>query len=395
MSRFVLLTEDTAFEHRVRAAIAGGLSGSLRALGSAIPDSPLEILAASDAEPVEVLLLGPSVAQDEAFRMASIIDVQRPDISVVLVADATPETAIAAMRAGIRDILDPAANPDEIRVLVERASRASANRVKTPAPHGATSSGRILVVASSKGGVGKTTLATNLALALGRVAPMSTVLVDLDAQFGDVASALRLEPEHTLVDAVSGAAKQDSMVLKTFLSVHPSSIYALCAPSSPADADSVTGEDVAHLLDQLASEFEYVVVDTAPGLGERALAALEAATDGIFTCSMDVPSVRGLRKELDVAAQLGLAAQRHVVLNMGDPKNGLSLRDVEATLGTRVDIVVPRSREVALSTNTGEPLLQKTKRGRAAKSLDRLAARFDPARAAESRRGRHGLEVVK
>ena len=190
--------------------------------------------------------------------------------------------------------------------------------------------GRVITIASPKGGVGKTTVSTNLALGLTAHAPQSTVLVDLDVQFGDCASALGLTPEYTLPDAVHGPASEDTMVLKTFLTQHPSGLYAVCGSESPAAGDTVSGEDVSRLLASLAREFRYVVVDTAPGLSEQTLAALDRATDVVMLTSMDVPGVRGLRKELDVLRELCMIpAGRHVVMNFHDPKGGLTVRDVE------------------------------------------------------------------
>ena len=155
------------------------------------------------------------------------------------------------------------------------------------------------------------------------------MLVDLDVQFGDCASALGLTPEYTLPDAVHGPASEDTMVLKTFLTQHPSGLFAVCGAESPAAGDTVRGEDVTRLLASLAREFRYVVVDTAPGLSEQTLAALDRATDVVMLTSMDVPGVRGLRKELDVLRELAMIpAGRHVVMNFADPKGGLSVRDV-------------------------------------------------------------------
>lgn len=400
MSRFILVTNDSGFEQRVREAISGGLAGTLHTSPNvALPETPQHLLLeGATSEQTQVVLLGPGVAIEDAFRLASVFDIQMPEISLVLVADPDAELALPAMRAGIRDILPPDADSETIRVLLERACRSAESRLKSahPAQTSVTDAGRVIVVASPKGGVGKTSVATNVAVALGRIAPMSTVLVDLDSQFGDVASALQLEPEHTLIDAVMGAAKQDSMVLKAFLSVHHSSIYALCAPNSPAEADRVGGEDVTRLIEQLASEFRYVVIDTAPGLGEHALAALEKATDAILVCTMDVPSVRGLRKEIDVLNQLELAVnRRRIVVNLADGASGLSIRDIEATLRTPVDIVIPRSKDVAFSTNKGIPLLERNARGPAAKALNRLANHFDPARPIKARRGAHKRAELK
>ena len=138
------------------------------------------------------------------------------------------------------------------------------------------------------------------------------------------------------------------MVLKTFLTQHPSGLYAVCGAESPAAGDTVTADDVTRLLAALSREFRYVVVDTAPGLSEQTLAALDRATDVVMLTSMDVPGVRGLRKELDVLRELCMIpAGRHVVMNFADPKGGLSVRDVETTIGTGVDVVLPRSKAAA------------------------------------------------
>jgi pilus assembly protein CpaE len=333
-----------------------------------------------DGELPDVLLVGPHAPAPEVLTLAARLDVQSPGISVVLMAEPSPEMWQAAMRAGIRDLLPPTAEVEEIRAAVERAGSAAASRRRVLRPVSDTEryTGRVITIASPKGGVGKTTVSTNLAIGLTAAAPQSTVLVDLDVQFGDCASALGLVPEYTLPDAVRGPASEDTMVLKTFLTQHPSGLYAVCGSESPAAGDTVTGEDVTRLLASLAREFRYVVVDTAPGLSEQTLAALDRATDVVMLSSMDVPGVRGLRKELDVLRELCMIpAGRHVVMNFADPKGGLSVRDVETTIGTGVDVVLPRSSGVPASTNQGVPLLQSgSKRDPMVKELRRLVSRF-------------------
>jgi pilus assembly protein CpaE len=405
VSRFILVTDDADFTARTSQAISGGLAGTLHVLeGAVLPETPSELLAPADTGPdtgrTDVVIFGPGVVVEEALALAALFDLQRPEISILLAAAVDPDMALSAMRSGIRDIVDPLADGDTIRVLLERGCQASANRRRlihgagTDAPAG--SSGSVIVIASPKGGVGKTTLSVNVAVALGKLAPMSTVLVDLDAQFGDVGSALGLEPEHTLTDAVTRAASQDSMVLKAYLSVHHSSIYALCAPRSPAEADRISGDDLSHVLDQLAQQFRYVVIDTAPGLGEHTLAALEKATDVLLLCTQDVPSVRGLRTEMDVLDSLRLMPRnRRVIVNLSERSAGLSIRDIEATIGTKVDAVVPRARRIAQSTDAGEPLLQQTRRGRPAKALQAIADFYDPSAVESTRKGLHKRVEVR
>lgn len=396
MSRFVLITPNGDFDSRLRQAVDGGLQGGVQTFfTSVLPAGPYDLFAQLNQERPEVLILGPDVPVDDALRLATVLDVQVPDLTVLLVSEPDPELLLQAMRAGIRDILSPSSDPAHMRVLLERACQSFATRHRPEQPKHGESKGRVIGVFSPKGGVGKTTIATNLAVGLGKVAPMSVVVVDLDLQFGDIASGLYLNPEHTVTDAVSPAASEDTLVLKAFLTVHPSSIYAVCAPDNPVDADDIAPEQVTRLLEQLAEEFQYVVVDTAPGLPEIGLAAMEACTDVVWVSAMDIPSVRGLRSGLEVLRKLDILPEgRHVVLNMADAKCGLSVQDVESTIGAPVDVSVPRSRAIAFSTNRGIPVLQESKRDPAVKGLNQLVERFSPNGQAKGQRRTHRRVVV-
>jgi pilus assembly protein CpaE len=202
------------------------------------------------------------------------------------------------------------------------------------------------------------------------------VLFDADLQFGDVANALRLIPETTFGDSVR-AGLPDITALKAALTSHPTGLYALCAPDMPAEADDINGDHVARAIDLLHEEFAYVVIDTDAGLGERTLAAMEHATDLIFVCATDVPSVRALRKELEALDTIGMSHQRrHFVLNRADAKVGLSADDIQATVNQRLDIFIPSSRTVPVSMNQGSPLLESGAASPAAKALIQLVNRF-------------------
>lgn len=397
MNRFVLITPDARFDQLVRSAVIG-LQGEVRSfLTSTVPVDPQQLLG-SLAQTPEVIIIGPGIAIDEALRLATVFDVQCPEISLILAGEYDPELVVQAMRAGVRDVLDPTADVAQVRFVLDRAGQAysARRRNQQPANSEPQDKGLVVGVFSPKGGVGKTTVATNIAVGLGKIAPMDVVIVDLDLQFGDVASALCLDPEHTVLDAVSASASQDTLVLKAFLTVHPAGFYALCAPTDPSEADHVTPDQVTRLLDQLAGEFRYVVVDSAPGLPELGLTALESCTDAVWVSGMDVPSVRGLRSGLDVLKRLDILPEtRHVVLNMGDPKAGLSIRDIEASIGAPVDVSIPRSRSVAFSTNRGIPVLQQAKADRAVKGFQRLVQRFDPQWRAQPARKAHRRVVLR
>lgn len=377
--------------------IGVGVGPVLTAALASVPEHHVTLLDASDAlqfvsadndDPMpgfdgdvlpDVVMLGEEVPIDESLMIAQELDARVPAIELMLVADPDTDLALRAMRVGIREIVSPQITPEELEVLLQRAGAGVAARLQShlSGESGHVAESRVIVVASPKGGVGKSMIAANLAVELARRAPMETVLVDLDIQFGDAATLLNLDPIHTIADAFGASAAMDTLILKTFLTVHSSGFYVLCGAETPTLSDVVTGANVKRLLHQLSSQFRNVIVDTSSGLSEHTLAALEEAHVALLVSSMDVASIRALRRELDVLSELGLLpAARHAILNFFDRRSGLTVRDVEGVIGMPVDVVVPRSPEVPIAGNRGEPAALK-KRSPVAKAIQGLAAKVE------------------
>jgi pilus assembly protein CpaE len=354
-----------------------------------------EKFAASDCHAV---CIGPDVPALLGLEVSRILDEQHPEIGVILVRTPTPELWQDAARAGVRDIISPTAPSAELiaalQAAAERAERLRAAQRAALGDVGPT--GKVMVILSPKGGSGKTMLATNLAVALASAHVGPTALVDLDCVFGDVASVLGLVPEHT-VGQLAALPSFDSTTLKVFLARHEQSgLYVLPGSGLPEEGDAVTDAIAGQILDMLTRDFPYVVVDTAAGLDERALAAIERATDIILLASMDVASVRNLGKEIDALDRLGLnGARRHFILNRADARVGLEVADVEAALGLRVEAALPSSRLVPLSMNQGRILVIDEPASPVAHQLLQFTQRFldvdSPGRRLESRRGRLSL----
>ncbi|WP_136612346.1 AAA family ATPase [Sinomonas albida] len=384
MSRFALVTAHPEFDQRIRLA-AAGLPGSLQAFrADYLPPTIDDMFGQLVGEPLEVLVLGPDLPSTDVLNFAAAVDVRSPHVSVMYAADASPELALAAMRSGVRDLVTPQADVDTLRVHLEQAATAASYRLSSTAgalqatvDHEGQGRGRVITVMSPKGGVGKTTIATNIAVGLAKASPMSVVIVDLDLQFGDVASGLMMKPESSIAEAVNGP--MDMLSLKTYLVPHPTKLYALCAPLTPADADKVSAEQVSDLVARLATEFQYVVIDTSPGLGEHVLAALDQATDVVWVCGMDLPSIRGLKSGLEILGELDMLPEhRHVVVNMADKKSGITVQDIEATISVPIDVILPRSKGMPLATNRGVPALADGLRDSTVKGLRSLVERFQP-----------------
>jgi pilus assembly protein CpaE len=242
----------------------------------------------------------------------------------------------------------------------------------------------VITVISPKGGSGKTTVATNLAVGLAQGAPNQVVLIDLDLQFGDVASALRLTPERTIADTAHTGVL-DPTTLKVLLTPHPAELFTLCAPESLAQADDLDPDHLTQIVRPLSSEFKFIVIDTSAGIDAHALAAMELASDLIMVCTTDVPCVRGVRKAMEALDVIGLDSQtRHFVLNRADARVGLSASDIEGTLGMKIDVSVPSSQAMWLSLNSGTPILESDSGSPAGRAMTELVERFGTVNAAHA-----------
>ncbi|UOW00020.1 AAA family ATPase [Agrococcus sp. SCSIO52902] len=391
MSNVLLRSDSEELRARVLEASAGTCIAVPVGAGSA---DPAELLAQVRHESLpDVIVIDASRSPGAALELAGRLDIELPGTAVLLIGD-VESLAVSAMHAGVRDVLAPEADISALRASLERASQAALARralsgVAMALPMGAAAPARVITVLSPKGGAGKTTLATNVAVGLAEFAPGGVVLVDLDVQFGDVATALGVEPEFTLDAIVQGAGLRDPIALKTQLTQHSSGLLVICAPEDPVAADALDSDQVASLLSMLASQFPFVVVDTAAGLEPRTLAALDHTTDPILLTTFDVPGSRGMRREIATLRELGmLNTARQVVLNFADPKAGLTVADVESTIRASVDLTMPFSKSATAAMNIGEPLIHHSPKDPVSKQIRRLLGAYAPQRDATRGRSR-------
>ncbi len=384
MSSILLVTPSAQFEADVRAAYDDALTGEFRYWrDDLLRTDARELVDGLAGTGAGVVVLGPEIHPDTVLELARVFDREHPEVVVALVAEATPDLWAEAVHAGVRAVIEPGASDADLRISLDQAlqtakgrrERLAADASESDAPDPST---RVIAVISPKGGSGKTTVATNLAVGLAQLAPNEVVLIDIDLQFGDVASALRLTPENTISDTVRAGAL-DTTTLKVLLTPHPANLFALCAPESLAQADDVDPDRLAQIVRPLSSEFRYIVIDTAAGIDPHALAAIELATDLIMVCTTDVPCVRGVRKANDALDVVGLGHKpRHFLLNRADARVGLSASDIESTLGVKIDVSVPSSQGMWLSLNSGTPILESDPDSPAGRAMTDLVERFAP-----------------
>ena len=346
--------------------------------GALDPQAIVDLVAMS--EPL-ALCIAQDVPEELALDICRRLDSLLPEVGIILLRPADGELWSEAARAGVREIIAPYSPSSEIlgalEVALERGERIRQSAPLPPDP--SAPKGKVIVVLSPKGGSGKTMLASNLAVALAVTNTGEAALVDLDCVFGDVASVLGLVPEHNVAQLAS-LPSFDSTTLKVFLTRHEQSgLHILAGSGSPEEGELVTDKLSAQVLEMLTRDFAYVVVDTAAGLDERALAAIDQATDIVLLASLDVTSIRNLAKEINTLDRLGVhGPARHFVLNRADARVGLEIADVEAAIGMKVDIALPSSRLVPLSMNQGTLVVVQEPESPVAQQILLLARSFAP-----------------
>ena len=211
-----------------------------------------------------------------------------------------------------------------------------------PARHRSRGHAELVVVFSGKGGVGKSLIATNLAVSLAADGERAAI-VDLDLQFGDVAVMLHAESHPTAIDALAQQGEQvDAEFIDEVMATGPEGVRALLAPASPEFADLVNTANLRAILRELAKEYDFIVVDTPSHLEERNLEAIEMADQIVVVTSFNFAAIKDTKVTLKLLESLGVDREKIcVVLNQTRAKVSFQRSEVEESLRFRVLTVLP------------------------------------------------------
>lgn len=363
----------------------------LSVLGDGVtPFSTLEELTSrlTGAMPV-VAVLGPSCTSAETLDMIERINYEYPYMAMVLVvSELTTGLLQQALRSGVRDVLALSSEAGALAHAVQRVSM-----TLDVAPRPATSAaaqdaddvpmpvnGKVLSIFSTKGGAGKSVLATSLAVTLAQRSDLPVCLVDADLQFGDVAVMLKLSPTHTIVDAVSVLDRMDSAMLDSLLVTHePSGLRVLPAPLEPAFSDQVTAADMVAIVEVLRSFCGYVIVDNPAYFNDVVLGLVETSDEVMLLAGLDIPNIKNVKIGLQTLRLLDTPFEKlHLVLNRANSKVKLEVSEVEKTLGIKADALLPSDIAVPQSVNKGEPVVLYAPKSSVAKAIEELADQILP-----------------
>lgn len=360
-----IVERDSSLAEMFRGAIGGGVTvlESLDQLRRHLEDQPDEY----------AVVLGPSVDITAATSLAETARVTRPALSVILVRRRIDAAVLSdSLRAGIREVVEDR-DLSGIGQAVRRAYTLWQALSNGPGETSASGKGQLITVFSAKGGVGKSTLSTNLAAALVDEAKARVCLVDLDLAFGDVALMLQQFPTHTIADAV-GLPELDPGALESLLTRHSEGLVTLAAPMQPDAKDRIPGELVGRILSMLKAMYDFVVVDTSPAFDDFSLQAFDHSDLLLLVGTLDIPALKNLKVAGDTLDLLNLPRTHwRLILNRADSKVGLSPAEVEKTLGLPITTAIPSSRDVPACINRGVVIVREESRHPVSQSIKDLA----------------------
>jgi pilus assembly protein CpaE len=293
------------------------------------------------------------------------------------------------MLAGAREFLVKPFSSDELTASIRQVyarERDKLTRMTQAAAVAASAStgspiagepGRIVAVFSPKGGIGRTTIAVNMAVAAANDLGKKVVLVDGSIQFGDVGVLLNLNPKNKSIAEVAadleGGLEPES--IDPFIVNHSAGIRVLLAPPSPEMADLVTPTGFRHALEVLRTYHDLVVVDCASWFSDVTLGVLDVADIVVTVLSLEITSIKNLRLFLEVAGQLGYESDKMMlVLNRADAALGIRVQDVEQSIGRKVDhTIVSDGRSVVFAVNRGVPFYLSNRDAQVSQDILRLA----------------------
>jgi len=384
----VLIVDDIA-ETRDHLTKLLGFEGDIEVVGAA--DSGRQALEMAGRLRPDVVLMDINMPDMDGIAATEQLATEVPTASVVMMSvQGEADYLRRSMLAGAREFLVKPFSSDELTASIrqvytrerEKQGRITVTNVAAAAATAAAASrdrepGQVVAVFSPKGGVGRTTIAVNFAVAAAADLGQKTVLVDGSFQFGDVGVLLNLNPKNKsiadLVPEMEAGGEPES--IDTFVINHSSGVRVLLAPPSPEMAEMITPAGVRKILEVLRATNDLVVVDCTANFSDTTLAILDAADVILTALTLEITSIKNMRLFLEVADQLGYEASKiKLILNRADSTLGIRVSDVEHSIGRKVDhTIVSDGRSVVYALNRGVPFVLSNREAQVSQDVLRLA----------------------
>jgi len=354
---------------KIRVLLIGKLDSTVQAMKGLIQDESVTVVGEAsggtaaldtiDNISPDIILMTLGAGDTDVLSLTERIVLNRPRSHVILLADALDMDVLqSALKAGANHVIQLPKTAKELGEYIKSVYNQETTRIQSlDGKQSLSWMSRVITVFGAKGGLGKTTLAVNLAVSLA-ARRKKVALIDLDLQFGDVPVFLDLEPTDTIAELVQESETPNIDLIRSYMCVHSSGVHVLCAPKSPEYAELISAEKVQTILSVLRSYYDYVIIDTPAFFSDVTIAAIEASNKILFITGLDISILKNSRLSLTLLETLQQLNKVKLIVNRAESVSSITLHDVQKIADCSIWAKIPSDYKIAVTAlNRGIPFV--------------------------------------
>jgi pilus assembly protein CpaE len=287
------------------------------------------------------------------------------------------EILIEALNLGIKGFFPQPIDTEDVRKALLKVKGQNEGGTETGE---VVKKGRIIDVFGSKGGVGTTTVAINLAISLaGLENNPSVALIDLNPLFGEISAHLNMEPAFSWIEVMKNISRLDTTYITSILSRHSSGIYILPSPIELTDDYTPNPQALATLLKLMQAMFDYIVIDGGQLLDDNSRAVMKISNMVLLVCTLNLPCIINIKRLQNTFRKRGYPHEENIgiAVNRFYKNSDISIKDAEESLNQKILCCIPNVYKVATNAiNQGKPICTTAKGTEIFKKFRELALSF-------------------
>lgn len=325
----------------------------------------------------DIVIMPLGTGDTDVLSLAERIILDRPRIQVILLVEHMDvELLQSAIKIGAHNVVEFPKNAKDFGEYIKSVYHTEMAKINSLSEGKKTLSwmSRVVTIFGPKGGLGKTTIAVNLAARLAQEGK-KVALIDLDLQFGDVHIFLDIDPTDTIAELVQEFFGSNIDAVRSFMTVHSSGVHVLCSPKSPEYAETISAEKIQSLLSLLRTYYDYVIIDTPPFFTDVVITALESSSTILFVTGLDISILKNSKVSLALLDSLQMSDKTRLVVNRAVDMSSISVDDVQKILGFPIWAKIPSDYKVAVTAlNRGVPFVNSSPTSKLAQSIEDISA---------------------